>query len=222
MAFGGLVPPGQVDPHEAFQLGLNKCIREVHTDEGPVLSHGEHQYHVYGAPSHDWGECVIEDLLQVSSDAVSGLVLDHVSRWGTFASEYPSARQDGALGLVNGHFFPRPFFFQTRNLVGCCLFPLHKFGVLKNLVIGQRVGIANSCLEHMETVKVELILFHGFSVVESQCRGVDVGLFVGIQRINQPGHGLGSALGTAGGGSGLRLPLKSRYGGSRREGWNGR
>ena len=159
--------------------------------------------------------------MQVYSDAVSGLVLDHVSRWGMVAPKYPCSPQDGALGLVNGHFFPSPFFLQTRNLVGCCLFPLHKFGVLKNLVIGQRVGITDSCLEHMETVKVELFLFRGFSIVESQCRSVDVGLFVGVQRINQPGHGLGSALGTAGR-SGLRLPLKSRYGGSRREGRNGR
>ena len=221
MAFGGLVPPGQVDPYRAIQLGLNKGVGEVHTDEGPILSHGEHQYHVYGAPSHDWGESVVENLLQVSSDAVSGLVLDHVSRWGTFAPKYPCARQDGALGLVNGHFFPHPFFLQTRNLVGCGLFPLHEFRVLKNLVIGQRIGIAGSCLEHMETVEVELFLFHGFSVVESQRRGVDVGLLAGVQHINQPGHRLGSALGMAGR-SGLRLPLKSRYGGSEREGWNGR
>ena len=50
----------------------------------------------------------------------------------------------------------------------------------------------------METVEVKLFLFHGFSVVESQCRGVDVGLLVWVQRINQPGHGRGSALGTTG------------------------
>ena len=79
MVFGGLVPPGKVDPHGAIQLGLNECVGEVHTDEGLILSHGEHQYHAYGAPSHDWGECVVENLLQVSLDAVSGLVLDHVS-----------------------------------------------------------------------------------------------------------------------------------------------
>ena len=127
---GGLVPPGQVDPHGGIQLGLNECIGEVHTDEGPILSHGEHQYHAYGAPNHDWGECVVENLLQVSSDTVPGLVLDHMSRWGTFAPKYPCTRQDGALGLVNGHFFPRPFSLQTRFLVGCCLFPLHEFRVM--------------------------------------------------------------------------------------------
>ena len=43
MVFGGLVPPGQVDPHGGTQLGLNECVGEVHTDEGPILSHGEHQ-----------------------------------------------------------------------------------------------------------------------------------------------------------------------------------
>ena len=130
MVFGGLVPPGQVDPHGGIQLGLNECVREVHTDEGPIFSHGEHQYHAYGAPSYDWGKCVVENLLQVSSDAASGLVLDHVSHLGTFAPKYPCARQDGALVLVNEQFFPRPFFLQTRNLVGCGLFPLHEFRVL--------------------------------------------------------------------------------------------
>ena len=164
-------------------------------------------------------ECVVEDLLQVSSDAVSGLVLDHVSRWGTFAPKYPCARQDSALGLVDGHLFPRSLILQARNFVGCGLFPLLKFRVLKNRIIGQRVGIAGSCLEDMETVEVELFLFPGVSLVESQCRGVDVGLLVGVQR--QSGHGLGRALGTAGR-IGLRLSLKSGGGGSRREGRKGR
>ena len=208
-----------MDPYGAVQLGLNKCVGEVHTDKGPVLSHSKHQYHAYGAPCHDWGECVIKDLLQVSSDTVSGLVLDHMSHWGTFAPKYPCSRQDGALGLVNGHFFPCSLFLQARNLVGRGLFPLLKFRVLKNRIIGQCVGIAGSCLEHMETVEVELFLFHGFSVVESQCHGVDVGLLVGVQC--QSGHRLGRVLGTAGR-IGLRLPLKSGGGGSRREGWNGR